>query len=124
MTLSSRNWLVRFAYIGADWGVPAQVSLCALFWRTVWRVIVAAVLLTLAGAYLYVWYREPLGLLFAHLATLSGIGLVLTFVWIVNTLRHRRRLIAYGELEPSIVSVAYHAFKNRFCPIITIDHGR
>ena len=124
MKLSERNWLVRFAFLGSDWDVPNQTSLCALFWRIVWRLVVAAFLLTVVTAFAVIIYQAPL----TAIGTFVFIGILLCAIIGIGELQYRynayQRGVEYGELEPSPLVETLHAVKNRVCPIIRIERER
>lgn len=122
MKLSRSNWLVRFAFLGSDWGIPEQTSLCAMFWRIVWRIVVAIVLGVVAGSFLYLCYAET----WKMFLFVSGIALAIGVLLVISeiTFRVHRRALERQFSEapaPSALEETFWAIKNRVCPIITIE---
>jgi hypothetical protein len=121
MTLSPRNWLVRFAFIGSDWGVPTQTSLCALFWRIVWRTVIALFILAVVTGVLYQCYLHPWNALQGVAIAIITIGVLIGFFFVKEWFDDSICACSVCAKKPlTPIREAVYAIKNRFCPIIKI----
>lgn len=121
MTLSRRNWFVRFAFIGADWGIPTQVSLCALFWRIVWRLIVVTVLLSLIIAIGFAIWQKPWEFLKGFAAVVGATSFIIGTIYAVTRIdRILKNAQNLPTEELNFAEVVITSIKNRFCPIFEI----
>jgi len=119
MQLSEHNPLVRFAFLGADYGIPKQTSLCALFWRIVWRLVVVLTLGSLVAFYLYNLYAFTWSTFIRTVGILAGGGAIIGVFALVEWIRGYFSPYR-AATESSAVRETIYAIKNRFCPIITI----
>lgn len=120
MELSRRHVVVKAAYWYSDGCKPRQVSLCVLFWRAMWGVVLAVALVAAACAFLtiaVIGWRTVL-------AVALGLGLSGLFVLGFDSLRMRVRARRSERRGPGLVATAYDGIKHRFCPIVRlVDHG-
>ena len=117
-TLSDKNLLLRFAYPIA--GPPSIVSLCALFWKTVFMVAVWSVvgfILSAAVAY-------PVAAAWIAVGALGVVTWVALLAFTFGALEARSKAIRAGHVEVSTVTklskAAYYGIKERFCPVFRV----
>jgi hypothetical protein len=116
LTLSDKNLLLRFAY-PID-GPPNIVSLCGLFWKTLFM---AALWLGLCYA-LALAYVYP-GNAAIVVGIIVGAGALAALLHYLDQRDEARR--ASGEhRQPNVVvtltKAAYHGIKDRFCPVFRV----
>jgi hypothetical protein len=111
MTISSKNWIVRWAFILEN--IPKRVSICKLFWRC----ILKASGITLAGLLLAFLIVESIVNLFGVLTGLvTVVCVIVAFAGMVGL------LIAFetaGERYARIVTEVEYAQEHGFEPCLT-----
>lgn len=145
MTINRSSILYHYAYFGSD-SNPNQTSLCAFFWRCVFRTLlylVPFVALSFYGYALSVNWQKTLGMTVIFIAFVS---LFVALNKLDNNSRAKRlaaeeadlneweRLWRAGETDlgykewckerrrqNSFLYATFLAFKHRFCPIIKIE---
>lgn len=113
MTLSKNSRLLRFAYLSSDtWPKPSSVSLCALFWRIVFRLLIVAGIIFSLGTVLTNW-EVLMGLVGAALLIATLLASFAGFFFIQSKVKEQYQ-------EGSLVMTALWGIKNKVCPIIKI----
>jgi hypothetical protein len=116
MTLSRRNWLVRFAFFGA-YTTPRQTTLCGLFWNAMLRLFVCAVLGGLLFGYGYMWVFDTWDTFLGTAMVVGLLGGAILIGLIANFFQALKR----EESPTGVISETLYAIKHKVCPIIRID---
>ena len=123
LTLNRRGWMVRWAYVGADW-IPSQTTICKVFWGFVFRAAVLVVLsLLISSLIAWIWMYRLEALKFIGIAVgcmAAVLGVLIGGAWLDE--RQRKD----GHILPQRVrdSVPYQgivAIKQRLCPLVRIE---
>lgn len=115
MQLKHNGLLMQVAYFGWGYlpGPGERVSLCALFWRTLftitWVMITVFIFTILLLITIFRFRETLLGIGIAG----AIIGMALTLVWLIEDGGARK--IAHSPLGTLVKGV-----KDRYCPIITL----
>lgn len=120
MKISRRHWLIRLAYYGT-FGAPARTTLCRLFWLIVFKVLLVALVAGYVSLMGFLMYQNP----FEFAIVIGGMSCVALIVVGVGFVKERYFTEPIqGADEPTVMSEAFYAVKNRVCPLIEIEHDK
>jgi hypothetical protein len=113
MKLRRKSLLVRLAFPfgGAESWHRHTVTLCQLFWRCVWTVFSASVLVVAVIAFVLAAVYHPRGVCMAIGVFAITVALCALSDWQQDRRRNRVK-------EPGLIRTAFYGIKHRICPII------